>query len=50
MAHPTVLVQVGEMVADIDVELAPLITELWKAQLFTTRSCQELHFPITEYC
>lgn len=39
--HRTVKVQVGEMQADIDEEIAPLIRELWKAGIDTFNSCQE---------
>jgi len=39
--HRTVKVQVGEMQADIDEEIAPLIRELWEAGIETLNSCQD---------
>jgi hypothetical protein len=39
--HKEVKVCVGELQADIDEEIAPLIHELWKAHLSTVNSCQE---------
>lgn len=39
--HKTVQVRVGEMRADIDEEIAPLIRELWRAGIDTLNSCQE---------
>ena len=39
--HKTVLVRWGEDEAQIDVEIAPLIREIWKAGVFTRNSCQE---------
>lgn len=39
--HRTVHVKQGEMEADIDTAIAPLIQEVWKAGIVTTLSCQE---------
>ncbi len=39
--HKTVRVQVGSFEADIDEEIAPLIEEIWRADLYTINSCQE---------
>jgi hypothetical protein len=39
--HPQVTVTVGDMSAEVDVELAPLITEIWRAGWSTWLSCQE---------
>ena len=38
--HETILVTFNEMEADIDVEIAPLILEIWRAGITTTFSCQ----------
>jgi hypothetical protein len=39
--HPQVLVTEGEASAYVDVEMAPLIRELWRAGIATNASCQE---------
>jgi len=39
--HETVYVKYGAMEADIDVEIAPLILEIWRAGLVTLNSCKE---------
>ena len=39
--HETVHVEVGDMDADIDVGIAPLIEEIWRAEIVTINSCQE---------
>jgi hypothetical protein len=39
--HKQVLVEVGDMAAEVDEGLAPLIRELWRAGIHTTMSCQE---------
>lgn len=39
--HKTVYVKVGMFEAEIDEEIAPLIEEIWKADMGTTNSCQE---------
>jgi hypothetical protein len=39
--HPTVKVKVGRKQADIDAKIAPLIRELWKADIDTIMSCQD---------
>jgi hypothetical protein len=39
--HHMVRVRVGEWEADIDEEIAPLIEEIWKADIDTANSCQE---------
>lgn len=39
--HEQVTVQVGDREADIDKAIAPLIEELWKADIDTVMSCQE---------
>jgi hypothetical protein len=41
MPHETIVVQVGEWKADIDVMLAPLIHEIWLAGIETFMCCQE---------
>jgi hypothetical protein len=38
--HPTKRVRVGDQSADIDVLIAPLIREIWKAGIETFMSCQ----------
>lgn len=40
--HPTVKVTVGEWSDEIDVEIAPLIHEIWMAEIETMMSCQEV--------
>jgi hypothetical protein len=40
--HETVYVQFGDMEADIDVGIAPLIEEVWRAGIMTGLSCQEI--------
>ena len=39
--HSTVTVTVGDWSAEIDVDIAPLIREIWKAGIETMMSCQE---------
>lgn len=39
--HPTVEVSVGEWSEQIDVEIAPLIEQIWRSGIETTNSCQE---------
>lgn len=39
--HETVLVREGDMEAEIDVKIAPLVREVWKAGIETNMSCQE---------
>ena len=39
--HKMVRVQVGSREADIDEEIAPLIEEIWRADLGTVNSCQD---------
>ena len=39
--HKTVSVNIGEMMADIDIKIAPLIEEIWKADFHTFNSCQD---------
>jgi hypothetical protein len=39
--HKTVRVRVGEWSANIDEAIAPLIEEIWKADIATTNSCEE---------
>ena len=39
--HATVVVEVGDQAASIDVDIAPLIRELWRARICTSKSCQE---------
>src|SRR4051812_1833359 len=41
LPHKQVRVKVGDWEADIDEELAPLIEELWEANIETSTSCQE---------
>ena len=40
MTHKTVRVQYGDLEADIDVKMAPLILECWKAGVRTSYCCQ----------
>lgn len=40
--HPTIIVEVGSWREEIDVALAPLIREIWKAGIETMMSCQEV--------
>jgi hypothetical protein len=39
--HPTKLVQFGDQQADIDVDIADLVLNLWKLGLSTCNSCQD---------
>jgi hypothetical protein len=39
--HPQVRVKHGPLEADVDVEIAPLIKELWRAGVDTVMSCQD---------
>ena len=39
--HPAVVVEFGELREEIDVKIAPLILEIWKAGIQTMMSCQE---------
>jgi hypothetical protein len=39
--HETTHIKVGDMEADIDLDIAPLIKELWMADIETCNSCQE---------
>lgn len=39
--HKQVLIEQGDLSADIDARIAPLVLELWKAGFTTTRSCQK---------
>jgi hypothetical protein len=39
--HPQATVQVGEFTAQVDEELVPLITQLWRRGLWTEESCQD---------
>ena len=40
-AHPQVHIRHGEVEADVDEKIAPLILEVWRAGITTTSSCQE---------
>ena len=40
--HPAVTVTHGELAAEVDVELAPLVLEVWKAGITTIHSCQDV--------
>lgn len=40
--HPATIVSHGEMTAEIDVELVPLILEIWRAGIGTIHSCQDV--------
>jgi hypothetical protein len=44
--HRTVIVEVGPWREEIDVGLAPLITEMWKAGIETMMCCQEVELGI----
>ena len=39
--HPTSLVTLGDRRANVDVELAPLVLELWRADIETDSCCQD---------
>jgi hypothetical protein len=39
--HEAVLVREGDMEAEIDVKIAPLVREIWRAGIETYMSCQE---------
>jgi len=39
--HPSIVVAHGELREEIDVKIAPLILEIWKAEIGTMMSCQE---------
>jgi hypothetical protein len=45
VGHPQVHIKVDVMEADVDEELAPLITEMWKAGIETVMSCQQHDTP-----
>ena len=38
--HQTTHIKYGALEADIDIEIAPLILELWKGDMYTIASCQ----------
>ncbi len=38
--HQTTHIKYGDLEADIDIEIAPLIHELWKGDMYTLASCQ----------
>lgn len=40
--HPATLLQHGEWKAEIDVELVPLVLEIWRAGIGTIHSCQDV--------
>ncbi len=40
--HPANVVAVDDQSAEVDVELAPLITEVWQAGIVTIHSCQDV--------
>lgn len=40
--HPQVSVQVGELLADVDEAIAPLIEALWRLGIRTVHSCQSI--------
>lgn len=40
--HPATVVQHGELVAEIDLDLAPLVVEIWRAGIGTIHSCQDV--------
>lgn len=40
-AHKTVVVKFGQLSEDIDVEIALLIEQIWKAGISTMMTCQE---------
>ncbi|HVM14408.1 MAG TPA: hypothetical protein VM287_08775 [Egibacteraceae bacterium] len=39
--HPQVHIELGDRQADVDEGIAPLIMELWKAEIDTVMSCQD---------
>lgn len=40
--HPATTVAHGDRVAEVDVELAPLVLEVWRAGIGTIHSCQDV--------
>ena len=40
--HPAVVVSHGALAAEVDLELAPLIEEIWRAGIVTIHSCQDV--------
>jgi len=40
--HPATIISHGELEAEIDIELAPLILEIWRAGITTIHSCQDV--------
>lgn len=40
--HPATTVAHGALIAEVDLELAPLILEIWKAGITTIHSCQDV--------
>ena len=40
--HPATLLQHGEWKAEIDVDLVPLVLEIWRAGIVTIHSCQDV--------
>lgn len=43
MNHPQVHIEHGDIEADVDEKIAPLILEIWKAGIYTDLSCQSNH-------
>jgi hypothetical protein len=40
--HPATTVTHGDLAADVDIELAPLVVEVWRAGIPTIHSCQDV--------
>jgi len=40
--HPAMTVSHGDLAAEVDIELAPLILETWRAGIATIHSCQDM--------
>lgn len=40
--HPATVVQHGDLVAEVDLDLAPLVVEIWRAGIGTIHSCQDV--------
>jgi hypothetical protein len=40
--HPATVVVHGDLEAEVDLELAPLVLEIWRAGIETIHSCQDV--------
>jgi hypothetical protein len=40
-AHRTIHISLGDQQADVDKEIAPMVKEMWRADITTSQSCQD---------